>query len=82
MNKKPFNFSTLKSQINWQKCSGLIPAIVQDANNHQVLMLGFMNQDALELTLDTGLVSFYSRTRQKLWTKGESSRNKIGRAHV
>lgn len=52
---------------------GLIPAIVQDANTRVVLMMGYMNQEALDLTLKSGKVCFYSRSRQKLWTKGEES---------
>lgn len=54
---------------------GLIPAIIQDAATDQVLMLGFMNAAALEKTRESGLVTFYSRTRQRLWTKGETSGN-------
>ncbi len=52
---------------------GLIPAIVQDAETHAVLMLGYMNSEAYQKTLETGLVTFYSRRRQTLWTKGETS---------
>ncbi len=52
---------------------GLIPAIVQDVDTHKVLMLGFMNGEALEKTLQTGRVTFYSRSKQRLWTKGEES---------
>ena len=54
---------------------GLMPAIVQDANSNIVLMLGFMNAEALQKTNETGLVTFYSRTKQRLWTKGEESKN-------
>ncbi|MEO6455044.1 MAG: bifunctional phosphoribosyl-AMP cyclohydrolase/phosphoribosyl-ATP diphosphatase HisIE [Ginsengibacter sp.] len=54
---------------------GLVPAIVQDANTNIVLMLGFMNEEALQKTLDTKLVTFFSRTKNQLWTKGESSKN-------
>ncbi len=54
---------------------GLIPAIVQDAETHAVLMLGYMNSDAYQKTVETGLVTFYSRSRQALWTKGETSGN-------
>ncbi|MFA6696738.1 MAG: bifunctional phosphoribosyl-AMP cyclohydrolase/phosphoribosyl-ATP diphosphatase HisIE, partial [Sphaerochaeta sp.] len=54
---------------------GLIPAIVQDAVTRRVLMLGYMNEESLKLTRDRGLVTFWSRSRQKLWTKGESSGN-------
>ena len=55
--------------------AGLIPAIVQDAVTRKVLMLGYMNREALDATLDTKLVTFYSRSRQQLWTKGETSNN-------
>ncbi len=54
-----------------------MPAIIQDAESRQVLMLGYMNQEALDKTLATGLVTFYSRTRQTLWTKGETSGNNL-----
>ena len=57
--------------------NGLIPAIVQDSSTRQVLMLAYMNQDALQKTLDTRLVTFYSRSRQQLWTKGETSGNTL-----
>ncbi|MBR2161853.1 MAG: bifunctional phosphoribosyl-AMP cyclohydrolase/phosphoribosyl-ATP diphosphatase HisIE [Bacteroidaceae bacterium] len=59
--------------LDFDKMNGLVPAIVQDADTKTVLMLGFMNQEAYEKTLETGKVTFYSRTRQKLWTKGEES---------
>lgn len=59
--------------IDWQKTNGLIPAIVQHALTGQVLMLGFMNQDALAQTLASDQVTFFSRTKQRLWTKGETS---------
>jgi phosphoribosyl-ATP pyrophosphohydrolase/phosphoribosyl-AMP cyclohydrolase len=61
------------SQLDWQKMEGLIPAIIQNANNGEVLMLGYMNQEALQATLETRLVTFYSRSKQRLWTKGETS---------
>lgn len=60
-------------EIDFDKMNGLVPAIVQDANTRKVLMLGFMNREAYDKTLATGLVTFYSRTREKLWTKGEES---------
>ena len=63
--------------INFEKGGGLVPAIIQDAKSRQVLMLGYMNQEALDKTLATGLVTFYSRSRQTLWTKGETSRNHL-----
>jgi phosphoribosyl-ATP pyrophosphohydrolase/phosphoribosyl-AMP cyclohydrolase len=63
--------------IDFDKMDGLAPAIVQDAENGDVLMLGFMNREALDKTFATGYVTFYSRTRQKLWTKGETSGNRL-----
>lgn len=62
-------------KIDWKKNSGLVPAIVQDAATLQVLMLGYMNAAALKKTLKTKRVTFFSRSKQRLWTKGESSRN-------
>ncbi len=56
---------------------GLIPAIVQDAGTGEVLMLGYMNEEALRLTLSSGEVWFYSRSRQELWHKGETSGNRL-----
>ncbi len=61
---------------NFEKyADGLVPAIVQDAETHNVLMLGFMNAEAFEMTRTSGKVTFFSRSRQKLWTKGETSGN-------
>ena len=60
-------------QIDFEKMGGLVPAIIQDADTRQVLMLGFMNEEALHKTMETGHVTFWSRTRQTLWTKGETS---------
>ncbi len=64
-------------EIDFEKMQGLAPAIVQDAATGEVLMLGFMNRESLQLTLNTGYVTFYSRTRQKLWMKGETSGNRL-----
>ena len=64
-------------ELDFAKHGGLIPAIVQDDSSDEVLMLGFMNREALKLTRATGFVTFYSRSRQKLWTKGESSGQKL-----
>ncbi len=64
-------------EFDFEKEGGLIPAIIQDAANGEVLMLGFMNRDALARTTETGLVTFFSRSRKKLWTKGESSGQKL-----
>lgn len=66
---------SLLTNINWEKVAGLIPAIVQDYASGQVLMLGYMNEDALQKTLDTKQVTFWSRTKERLWTKGETSGN-------
>lgn len=59
--------------LNFDKQNGLITAVVQDHQSHRVLMVGYMNREAFERTLSTGHVTFYSRSRQKLWTKGETS---------
>ena len=61
--------------LAWEKMGGLIPAIVQDSVDGRVLMQGFMNREALDVTLDTGRVTFWSRSREQLWTKGETSGN-------
>jgi phosphoribosyl-AMP cyclohydrolase / phosphoribosyl-ATP pyrophosphohydrolase len=59
--------------LDWHNGDGLLPAIVQDAGNHRVLMLGYMTREALQATLDSGDVTFYSRSKQRLWKKGETS---------
>jgi phosphoribosyl-AMP cyclohydrolase len=64
-------------ELDFEKENGLIPAIVQDYANDEVLMLGFMNREALAKTRETGFVTFFSRSRKKLWTKGESSGQKL-----
>jgi phosphoribosyl-AMP cyclohydrolase / phosphoribosyl-ATP pyrophosphohydrolase len=61
--------------LDFNKLNGLIPAIIQDSVTNKVLMLGFMNQEAYDKTLSTKLVTFYSRTKNRLWTKGEESGN-------
>ncbi len=61
--------------IDFDKLGGLVPAIIQDAKTKNVLMLGFMNEEAYQKTIDTGKVTFWSRTRNCLWTKGETSGN-------
>lgn len=63
------------SQLAWQKVDNLMPVIVQHAVSGDVLMLGYMNPEALKVTLDSRKVTFYSRTKQRLWTKGETSNN-------
>jgi phosphoribosyl-AMP cyclohydrolase / phosphoribosyl-ATP pyrophosphohydrolase len=60
-------------RLAWDKQQGLLPAVVQDADTQRVLMLGYMNREALRLTLFSGKVTFFSRSRDRLWTKGESS---------
>ncbi len=62
-------------RLDFDKFNGLVPAIIQDARTHVVLMLGFMNKEAYEKTQSEKLVTFYSRTRNRLWTKGEESGN-------
>ncbi|HEX3739130.1 MAG TPA: phosphoribosyl-AMP cyclohydrolase [Terriglobales bacterium] len=64
-------------KIDFEKMQGLVPAIVQDANNGEILMLGFMNNAAWDRTQSLGYVTFYSRTRNQLWTKGETSGNRL-----
>lgn len=61
--------------LDFEKMGGLVPAIIQDARTKNVLMLGFMNEEAFAKTESTGLVTFYSRTKKRLWTKGEESGN-------
>ena len=64
-------------EIDFDKMQGLVPAVIQDAGDGELLMVGFMNRQALAMTLETGIVTFYSRTREKLWTKGETSGNRL-----
>src|ERR1700675_3954058 len=63
--------------IDFDKMQGLVPAVIQDGETGELLMVGFMNREALAKTLHTGFVTFYSRTRQTLWTKGETSGNRL-----
>ena len=63
--------------MDFTKLAGLVPAVVQDEHSGQVLMVGFMNEAALAKTCATGLVTFFSRTRNELWTKGETSGNRL-----
>ena len=67
----------MNREIDFDKMQGLAPAIVQDVTSNEVLMLGFMNRDACERTLSTGYVTLFSRTRNQLWTKGETSGNRL-----
>ncbi|MDF1610678.1 MAG: bifunctional phosphoribosyl-AMP cyclohydrolase/phosphoribosyl-ATP diphosphatase HisIE [Stygiobacter sp.] len=62
-------------KLNFQKLNGIIPAVIVDASTDKVVMLGFMNKEALNKTLETRLVTFFSRTKNSLWTKGETSGN-------
>ena len=63
--------------MDFSKLDGLIPAVVQDADSHEVLMVGFMNAEALARTRDTGFATFFSRSRNTLWMKGETSGNRL-----
>ena len=65
------------NELAWDKMDNLLPAIVQDALSGKVLMQGYMDQDALAKTLETGKVTFFSRSKQRLWTKGETSGNTL-----
>jgi phosphoribosyl-AMP cyclohydrolase len=67
----------MNAEFDFEKLSGLLPAVVQDSSDGEVLMVGFMNHEALERTLKEKYVTFFSRTRQKLWTKGETSGNRL-----
>ena len=64
------------TKLNFDKMQGLIPAVLQEADSGEVLMLGFMNPEALAETLRSGYATFFSRTRNQLWTKGETSGNR------
>src|SRR2546423_13624242 len=64
-------------ELDFNKMGGLVPAVVQDLSTGEVLMVGFMNDMAFERTLQCGYVTFFSRTRNELWTKGESSGNRL-----
>jgi phosphoribosyl-AMP cyclohydrolase len=63
--------------MDFSKLHGLVPAVVQDDETNEVLMVGFMNHEALDLTRRTGFATFFSRTRNALWTKGEASGNRL-----
>ena len=63
--------------MDFTKLDGLIPAVIQDVDSAEVLMVGFMNEEALRLTKETGFATFFSRTRNKLWMKGETSGNRL-----
>ena len=63
--------------LDYSKLNGVVPAVVQDAATGRVLMVGFMNEEAFQKTLSTGHVTFFSRSRQRLWTKGETSGHRL-----
>jgi phosphoribosyl-AMP cyclohydrolase len=63
--------------IDFAKAGGMVAGIVQDAKSNEVLMLGFLNEESYRRTIDTGFVTFWSRTRSKLWMKGETSGNRL-----
>lgn len=63
--------------MDFSKLNGLVPAVIQDADTREVLMVGFMNQEALDRTMSSGFATFFSRTRGTLWTKGETSGNRL-----
>ncbi len=67
----------MNDELDFDKMQGLAPVIAQDSATAEILMLGFMNREAWQQTLSTGYVTFYSRTRQRLWTKGETSGNRL-----
>ena len=67
----------MDTNMDFNKFHGLVPAVVQDDESGEVLMVGFMNAEALERTKATGFVTFFSRTRNTLWTKGETSGNRL-----
>jgi phosphoribosyl-AMP cyclohydrolase len=74
-NTKNGNDNIEVGDINFDKMNGLVPAIIQDHLSHQVLMVGYMNLEAFERTIKSDVVTFFSRTNNKLWTKGETSGN-------
>ena len=63
--------------MDFSKLGGLVPAVIQDEQTNEVLMVGFMNQEALDRTVDSGYATFFSRTRNALWMKGETSGNRL-----
>nr|WP_320119086.1 bifunctional phosphoribosyl-AMP cyclohydrolase/phosphoribosyl-ATP diphosphatase HisIE [uncultured Marinifilum sp.] len=69
------NFKDLTNQIDFEKGDGLVPAIIQDVKTQKVLMLGYMSKESYEKTIESGKVTFFSRSKQRLWTKGEESGN-------
>ena len=70
-------FVAIRMDLDFSKLDGLIPAVVQDYSSGRVLMVGYMNGEAFRRTVDTGFATFYSRSRQKLWLKGETSGHRL-----
>jgi phosphoribosyl-AMP cyclohydrolase len=64
-------------ELDFEKMAGLLPAVVQDCRDGEILMVGFMNREALDRTIEQGYVTFFSRTRNQLWMKGETSGNRL-----
>jgi len=64
-------------ELDFSKLDGLVTAVIQDATTNRVLMVGFMNEESWKMTVDTGFATFYSRSRKKLWLKGESSGHRL-----
>ena len=75
-------YSDYADSVDWNKSGGLVPAVVQDASSLRVLMLGYMNRESFEKTISSGKATFYSRSRQQLWQKGETSGNTLDVEHV
>ncbi len=75
------NFESIE-QVTFDENTGLVPAIIQDAQSNKVLMLGYMDKAAIEQTLRTDKVTFFSRSKQRLWTKGESSKNYLNLVNI
>jgi phosphoribosyl-AMP cyclohydrolase len=72
-----YSHKRIKMSLDYSKLDGLIPAVIQDAASHRVLMVGFMNDEAFRKTCESGFVTFFSRSRNKLWMKGESSGHRL-----
>jgi phosphoribosyl-ATP pyrophosphohydrolase/phosphoribosyl-AMP cyclohydrolase len=70
------------NEINWEKVNNLIPAIIQDFSNNEVLMLGYMNKKSIEKTFETQKVHFFSRTKNRIWMKGEESKNYLNLVNI
>ena len=67
----------METRLDFEKMDGLVPAVVQDGRDGEVLMVGFMNREAMQQTMEKGYVTFFSRTRGQLWMKGETSGNRL-----